>query len=92
MSSAVVKLGQTLEDIAVQYLGSEQAVFDLARLNGLALTASLLPGQVLQLPEVADRRVRKIFLDGGYQPAVGEEDERPIGVGFWRVQVDFVVS
>lgn len=92
MSKATVRLGQTLEDIAVQYLGSDESVFALAQLNGLDLTATLSVGQVLRLPDVADRRVRKVFSDEGYQPAVGVIDEQPSGVGFWGIGVDFQVS
>lgn len=67
MSSATVQPGQTLFDIAVQHAGSVEAVFELAALNGLAVTAALTPGDVLTLPEVVDKRVRRIML--AYVPA-----------------------
>jgi hypothetical protein len=69
MASAIVQPGQTLEDIAVQWLGSAEGAYELARLNGIGFTSSLLAGQELELPEVRDKRIRRAYDLRGYRPA-----------------------
>ncbi len=73
MSKATVQPGQTLADIAVQYLGSEEAVFALASLNSLGVTDELTAGQNLELPAVVNKRVRRVYELGGYEPAVEQK-------------------
>lgn len=50
MSSVTVMPGDDLVSIAVRELGSEEGVYDLARLNGLNLTDDITPGSVLNIP------------------------------------------
>jgi hypothetical protein len=73
------------------HLGSEEAVGELARLNRLDLTAVLLPGQVLNLPDVYNKRVVKVYTERGYVPAanIGTDGE---GIEFWGIEFDFIVS
>ena len=80
-----------MTDVAIQHLGSEEAVGELARLNRLDLTAVLVPGQVLNLPDVNNKRVRKVYTERGYVPAanIGTEGE---GIEFWGIEFDFEVS
>lgn len=93
MSSAVVQPGQTLEDIAIQYCGSEESVFALATLNGLGFTDDVTPGQELILPTVAVPRAVKVLSDGDFQPATWETDTAaPEGIGYWIIGDDFIVS
>jgi hypothetical protein len=47
----IVSVGQNLIDIAIQHLGDAQAVHELARLNKLSVTADLIVGSTLQLPD-----------------------------------------
>lgn len=91
MSSVTVKPGQTLADVAVQHLGSEEGVYELAQLNELSLTAVLTAGQQLELPPVVDKRAKAILSGGKHEPAAGEE-ESPGGIGVWIIEKDFVVS
>lgn len=42
---------QSLLDVALQYCGTINAVFDIAILNNKSITAPLIPGEVLQIPE-----------------------------------------
>lgn len=72
MSKAVVQAGQVLEDIAVQYLGSASAWLVLARLNGLAPSANLVAGQVLELPAVVDSKVSRFYTQNKLNPAGAE--------------------
>jgi len=82
--------GQTLADIAVQYLGSEEAVFELASLNNLNVTTILTPGQILKLPSALAPKVSKFMAAGGYKPASGVDDELG-GISVWAINVDFIV-
>jgi LysM repeat protein len=87
----IVLPGQTLPDIAVQWLGSEEAVFELAQLNGLTQTSPIEPGQKLKLPAAYDLRARRDFARGGWQPASGLEQILE-GIEIWAIELDFVVQ
>lgn len=50
MSQLVISSGQSLADVCLQTRGSLEGLYELADLNGLAITATLSPGQVLELP------------------------------------------
>lgn len=89
---AVVQPGQTLEDIAVQWCGGEEAVWELARLNGLGLTADIIPGALLRLPTVVDKRVRRVYVERGWAPAAGGVEEVQEGIDYMAISVDFIVT
>lgn len=42
---------QTLFDIAIQYCGTSESVFDIAKLNNKSITAELSPGEELVIPD-----------------------------------------
>lgn len=88
---AAVQPGQGMADIAVQYLGSAEAAYSLAALNGLDVTAELAPGQILQLPEEAEAGIVKDMQANGWAPASGLEYFLE-GIEIWGIEVDFVVS
>lgn len=88
----VVQPGQTLHDIAVQWLGSAEAVYELAQLNGLAYTESLVAGQELVLPAAYAARTANEFARNGWSPATDSEEGDPIGIGYWRIEIDFTAS
>lgn len=46
----IITEGQSLVDVAIQELGSVEALFDLADANGVAITDQLTPGQALEVP------------------------------------------
>lgn len=52
-----VKDRQTVADIALQACGGVEAVWEICRLNDVALSAELPIGRVLELPAVVDGRV-----------------------------------
>lgn len=91
MSTAIARVGQTLTDISIQHLGSEEAVGELARLNGLDLTSVLVPGQVLTLPAVYNKRVVKVFAEKGFVPAANVSANLS-GIGYWKIKYEFIVS
>jgi hypothetical protein len=53
VSQTIISAGQSLIDVAIQELGSVEALFDLADANGLAITDVLTPGQLLHVPDSA---------------------------------------
>jgi hypothetical protein len=44
--------GQSLIDVALQCGGTVEAVFEIARLNNLSITADLASGQQVEVPDV----------------------------------------
>ncbi len=67
--TAIVKSGQSIWDIAIQYCGSADAAFSISRLNNISLTADLTAGAELELPEVIDAAVVKYYTNNGIEPA-----------------------
>lgn len=86
-----VQAGQTLLDIAIQELGSADAVAALAFLNELDITAEITAGQVLKLPEVTNKRVVRALDEAGIFPAT-HISEILEGIDYWGIEYDFIVS
>ena len=61
--------GQSLWDMAIQYCGSADAAFDIARLNGLMPTARLKEGTYCKMPEPYNRKVAGYYAEQGEVPA-----------------------
>lgn len=95
MTNVTVQAGQTLLDLSIQYLGSEEKVFELAKLNNLSITTQLVTGQKINLPTVGNPRVVKVLKDGNRHPAANLENgtfEILEGVDFWGIEYDFIIS
>jgi hypothetical protein len=90
MEKAIAGVEQTLLDIAVQYCGSAEAVFELARLNRLSITDDLIAGQELLLPSAYNDKVVKVFDQNHFFPSVtiGQEME---GIDYDIIEVDLEV-
>lgn len=86
---------QNLLDIAVQELGSIEAVFELAINNGKSITSYLNAGEVLQLPEVVDEDIANYFQSRERKIATEHHVDVETAVGgisFWAINDDFIVS
>ncbi|MDR3227757.1 MAG: LysM domain-containing protein [Prevotellaceae bacterium] len=87
---------QTLLDIAVQEMGSAEAVFELAAANNLSITDALENGQILQIPQSANnyvqRQVVKYYNVNKINPATAIENATPEGIEFWAIEYDFVIN
>lgn len=72
----VVLAGQTLTDVALQVYGSAEGVFALATENGLEVTDTLYPGQVLeyQPDKVINTGVAQYYTTRGVCPATAFND------------------
>lgn len=91
-ASIIVQPGQQLPDIALQHCGALEAMADVALLNSLSLTADLVAGAVLTVPDAMDKRVVKYLADGGPVPATGELVTIGEGIGYWAIEIDFILS
>ena len=92
MANVTVQLGQTLLDVAVQYLGDESGVAPLAFMNDLDMTGDVVAGQILALPEVVGKRKVKVLKDGGHVPVTNYNDAENEGIEYWDLEGDFIVS
>lgn len=100
MSKEVIILaGQTLADIAVRENGSVASMFDIAALNGIGVSDELKAGSTLLVPDtIMDKTVAEFFRVRGFYPANGwsiteqQAAETLSGIGYWNIEIDFVVS
>ena len=77
MSQTIVTAGQSLLDVAIQELGSLEALFDLADAAGLAITDVLTPGQVLEVPTSSVARPELVSYFSSRQQRVNTGDTPP---------------
>lgn len=94
MSKVIIQAGQNIGDIAIQYCGDHQAIFEIARLNNLSITDEVAAGTEIEIPNVYDARVRRFFVEGDYHPATAAIPFPDLeqGIGFWTIGVDFCVE
>jgi hypothetical protein len=59
---------QTVADMAVEYCGSAECVFDIARHNGIAIDAEVAGMELADEP-VADRKTQEYVAGTGVSPA-----------------------
>lgn len=91
--TAVVKLKQSIYDIAVQYCGGVDAVNDIAVLNDISTDDDLQAGTVLLLPAIVDNSVVNNLSINKIEPASGDISElKEEGIDFWAIDIDFVVQ
>jgi hypothetical protein len=88
---------QTLLDIALQELGSAEAVFELAVVNNCSITGDLDAGRVLDIPAVSQyvrRQIADYYRVNGINPATQLDDTMSFdeGIGEWEIENDFTVS
>lgn len=100
MKSVTVLDRQTLIDIAAQELGDLERVYEIAQLNNLDLTADLITGSDIQVPDAdtSKRNIIKLFADKANAPASAEDNnileggEENEGIDYWIIENDFIVQ
>lgn len=95
MQTITVKEGQTLLDIAMQYLGNSERVYDIANLNEIEITTDLVVGQELWIPdtEITDESIAEVFEENDLIPASMDSiDIENEGIDFWAIEDDFIVQ
>lgn len=94
-----VKDGQTLADVALQYGGSVETMFEIASANGLSVTDEPADGAELRVPgqlSGADESVVRRYALRGVEPATGLRGEGDVflrvgGIGYMGIEIDFEV-
>jgi hypothetical protein len=98
MQTIKVQAGQSLFDIAVQYLGDVERVFEIADINGLMTTNEVEPGTWLVVPDLdmAKRYVVDAFSKRNLSPASitdsGIEAAALDGIDYWAIEDDFIIT
>lgn len=93
----IVLHNQSLFDIALQHTGSLENAFALALANGLSLTDDLAVGNWL-MADSQELKVNKDILNyytaKNIQPAtaITAAVERPRGISYWAIGIDFIVQ
>ncbi|CAM2904552.1 hypothetical protein [Flavobacterium frigoris] len=99
-TSVIVLNSQSLLDIAIRYLGTVEAALDIAVLNKISITEDLVPGQILELPNVdyGYQEIVTFFNANKTQPATALSDDNKAiiegdsGIGFWTIEDNFIVQ
>ena len=66
---ARLQYNQTIEDLAITQCGSAEAAFDIALLNGVSISDTLLAGTLLKNPNQVAPTIVDYFINKKMQPA-----------------------
>ena len=97
---AIVLHNQSLLDFAIQHTGSAQNAFEIAKANGLAISAEVVAGTELIIPGTVmnDVDVLQYYASRAIQPATDvtvssdDEQEEQEGISIWGINNDFIVQ
>ncbi len=96
MKLVTVQQGQCLMDVAIQHAGSIEAIVSIALLNGISVTSDVAAGSSLLIDETnINAEVVNYLANKKVVPATANDKlllQRPIGIGYWSIQQDFVVT
>lgn len=96
MAYAIVDEGQNMMDMALQWLGDQSAVFDLAMANGFSMTGKITAGQKLKLPAAVNADAAKYFTAKGIVIATEPNEStaaiKKTGINYMQIGTDFIVS
>ena len=92
----IVLPNQSLQDIAILHTGSVLNTFEIAFVNGLAVSDALVNGQTLIIPDVKiDNAVLRVFKMQNLKPAtsykITDSLERR-GIGWFKVGQNFKID
>lgn len=95
----VVLDGQSFFDLATMYCGSPELAYEFAELNEMAVTDEPVAGTRLKKPTADNKKIATYYADKALQPATsiivlqgGGELPEDEGIGYWAIEIDFVVS
>lgn len=92
---------QSLLDLAIQHTGTAENAFDLALANNRSLTDDLQAGESLGLTTHGiqpNKDILNYYQSKKLQPATGINyqsstiNDKPRGIDYWVIQMDFIVS
>lgn len=87
--------GQQMPDIALQYYGVIDGIWDIANLNNISYTEYLVPGQQLLVTVVTNETTKYLgsekdkptfVVAASYDPSIFQ------GIGYWFIGDDFIVQ
>lgn len=87
----IVRQGQTLTDICLQYYGTQEDIFKLAGLNGISTSDFVVPGQTL-LVEPQINSITTFYRKKAITVAAGRNNTDIGGIGYWIIEDTFKVS
>lgn len=95
----IVLDGQNFIDLATFYCGSPDLAAEFALLNGLTVTDTLEAGIKLKKPAVSNKKVQAYFAQKNIHPATDIDITSDAGsavelagIGYWAIEVDFIIS
>jgi len=85
---------QSVFDIALQYHGSIESVFDITKANNLSIDEAV-PGNLLLT--MSDKPINRMIVDyykeNGIKPSTGfVEGQLQEGIGYWAIGVEFIIN
>ncbi len=98
MGKIVVLEGQTLIDLAIQQCGSIEALFALAKTNGLSTTEDLVVASEIDVVDQFDKPIAQYYDNNELTPATAlTADDQLVaaeleGISYWSINVDFIVQ
>ena len=95
----IVLDGQSFFDLATMYCGSPEMAYEFAELNEMSVTDEPEAGAKLKKPAVNNKRIAAYYSDKALQPSTattytsgGGELPSDEGIGYWAIEIDFIVS
>ena len=95
----IVLEGQSFFDLATMYCGSPEMAYEFAGLNKKSVTDELEAGAVIKKPVANNKRIATYYSEKALQPAtattyISGGGELPIdeGIGYWAIEIDFIIS
>jgi putative ribosome biogenesis GTPase RsgA len=69
--TVIAKRGQTMLDIAVEYLGDSERIDEIATLNSLSIGDDIIAGDLVIIPDIANEKkiIIKVFERRNISPA-----------------------
>ena len=93
--SVTILSGQSVLDLAIQTTGSTESALQIAIVNEISITDSLVAGKEVSSVPVINKPIYDYYQNRQLKPATGTVSEQMIirrGIGFMGVGVDFVVN
>jgi len=75
MRKVIVKERQSVADIAIQYCGDVEAIFEIAKLNDISTTELLSAGREIVVPDVINNRIVDYYANNNIEPATAGNDD-----------------
>ena len=87
--------GQSLYDVAIVSYGNASMAMAIANYNGLSVTATLVAGQQIELPDAAKNvQVMQVYKNTGAIPATSTQKGTIMygGIGYMGLGINFKIS